>query len=109
MEEGGSIGDGGFAARQARFEYENAKARQNLNYQLGIGSPPELPPHHPLDLEEVGQKQLRTILDLHNLDLSGGGQTFKNQHASGIGIGGRVGYSIPIDANKDVNVGLSGG
>lgn len=46
---------------------------------------------------------------LNNVQLSGGGQTFNDGNASGFGVGGRVGYAIPMGEDKSLTLGVSGG
>jgi len=43
-----------------------------------------------------------------NVQVTGGGGTFKNEYASGSNVGGRVGYTKQLDEDSSITGGLSG-
>lgn len=61
-------------------------------------------------VKEMSAEQKSTLLDniLKRLQITGGYQQFADQYVDGSSFGGRVGYTQPIDKERDLTFGLSG-
>lgn len=55
----------------------------------------------------LNMPQPRGLLD--GLQLTGGGNTFRNGNVSGTNIGGRIGYELPFSHDSSLTLGASGG